>query len=817
MATEHKVVWGDTLWSLSIKYGVTVDQLVQWNAIEDRDFIVVGQVIKLVAPTKPSENKTSAPIIKAFGVQSGTDRTMYASWSWDKANTDHYEVLWTYDSGDKTWFEGSKTTVDGNSPRSSTYAAPINAKQIKFKVKPVSKTHTVNNKETSYWTAKWSTEKTYDVADIPPEQPSAPNVEIKDNKLTARVDNVFTSTTRVEFHVIKDDRTVYNKGSATVYNRSASYSCDVDPGAEYKVYCRAHSGSRSSAWSDYSERVKSSPIAPSRITRIESYKITDKIVVYLEWPAVNAVDNYEIQYTYNRDLFEGSDGLTTVTTEDENNTYRLTGLDAGEYFFRICSVVGNVRSDWSDIVSIRLGTKPQAPTTWSSTTTAIVGEPLNLYWVHNADDGSSETFADLEVIVDGVDIVIGYIEKSTDPEEKDKTSVYSINTEQFTEGTSIKWRVRTAGVTNEYGDWSIERTIDVYARPSLNLGVTDIAGGFIETLTSFPFYIYAVASPATQIPIGYHVTITANEAYESVDDVGNVRLINQGDQVYSKHFDIADSLLVELTPSSVDLENNINYTVKVVVSMNSGLTAEASADFTVAWTDLEYEPNAEISIDEESLVAYIRPYCEDSGDIRLSVYRREFDGTFTEIATGLNNAENTFVTDPHPALDFARYRIVAISQTTGTVSYSDIPGYPVGETAAVIQWNEAWTNFDTTEEAAMEDPVWSGSLLKLPYNIDVSNSYNPDVALIEYIGRSHPIGYYGTQRGESASWSMEIPKSDKETLYALRRLAIWQGDVYVREPSGSGYWANVGVSFSQTHCEVTIPVSLNITRVEGGI
>ena len=64
---------------------------------------------------------------------------------------------------------------------------------------------------------------------------------------------------------------------------------------------------------------------------------------------------------------------------------------------------------------------------------------------------------------------------------------------------------------------------------------------------------------------------------------------------------------------------------------------------------------------------------------------------------------------------------------------------------------------------------------------------------------------------------MDIPKSDKETLYALRRLSIWMGDVYVREPSGSGYWANISVSFSQTHCQLTIPVQIEITRVEGGV
>ena len=71
--------------------------------------------------------------------------------------------------------------------------------------------------------------------------------------------------------------------------------------------------------------------------------------------------------------------------------------------------------------------------------------------------------------------------------------------------------------------------------------------------------------------------------------------------------------------------------------------------------------------------------------------------------------------------------------------------------------------------------------------------------------------------GSSASWSTEIPKNDIDTLYALRRLAIWMGDVYVREPSGSGYWANITVSFSQKHKTTTIPVSLSVTRVEGGM
>ena len=43
------------------------------------------------------------------------------------------------------------------------------------------------------------------------------------------------------------------------------------------------------------------------------------------------------------------------------------------------------------------------------------------------------------------------------------------------------------------------------------------------------------------------------------------------------------------------------------------------------------------------------------------------------------------------------------------------------------------------------------------------------------------------------------------------------GDVYIREPSGSGYWANMTIKFEQTHNDPVISVTMNIKRVEGGI
>ena len=58
-------------------------------------------------------------------------------------------------------------------------------------------------------------------------------------------------------------------------------------------------------------------------------------------------------------------------------------------------------------------------------------------------------------------------------------------------------------------------------------------------------------------------------------------------------------------------------------------------------------------------------------------------------------------------------------------------------------------------------------MLKLPYNIDVSDSNSIDVSLVEYIGRKHPVSYYGSQLGVTSTWNVEIPKYDKETLYAI--------------------------------------------------
>ena len=1327
------------------------------------------------------------PVIETFGIQSGTDRTLYATWRWNGGvvkgsdRTDHYRVLWEYTTGDGVWFEGSDST---STKAQSTYNAPSNAKKVRVRVKAIAKKHKVNKKEVAWFaTTDWSTVNGQVKAvikftePIVIGQPPVPTVTIENYVLTASVTNLAAdiNADEIMFEIVQDDVTVITGAYPVDINLStASMSLPIEAGHVYKARCVAYNSKEEeqSEWTDYSANVGTIPVGPSGFNTVEA---ASESSVKLTWTASLNVTGYDIEYTSDRNYFDTSNQTQTLSIEGGGSTVGIvTGLETGkEWFFRIKAKNANGESGWSGIASVVLGKDPAAPTTWSSSTTCTAGDVITLYWVHNSEDNSPQTSAEIKVslIVGGSVTSETTIPITTTDTDATKTYSYAYETNGLTENTRILWSVRTAGITGNYSEWSTVREINVYAPPTLILEITDQNGTAIETVTEYPIKVKATPGPASQNAVSMYLEVVANESYTTVDNIGNEQMIKKGEKIYSTVVDRPSTeygCIFWLYPSSVNLDNNISYTVKCLVSMDTGLTAESSKEFTVSWTETQYVPNAEIGINKDDISAYIKPYSEtveepdelitekcwksvsimpnsyvyanslvynneihiiggsstlkhckwdgttwsevstlpyvfyngsaviynneihilgcsgnqtahykwdgsswtsvstlpykfysgsavvynneihimggygnkqyhykwdgsswtsvstlpytfyegsalvlnneihilggsgnliahykwdgsswneaselsysfangsavvlnneihilggtaykynhykwdgiswnevsslsykfyngtavvydnnihilgsnesncsirhyvykdfyESGDwnsvstlpyqlehasiviwhneihilgtqwsmvyakrhykwdgsnwtevstlpyshyggtavifndeihilgggyyadtttdsggiarqahykwdgsnwtevstlpisfvnggcvaynneihilggndnptkhykwdgttwsevstlpisflngfcviynneihisggddnkaygchykwdgtswifvsytpypimftdgvvyndeihicggyvsdtqryhykwdgkswsfvstlpyyiqnslpviyndkinilgtydfsdnnnkfkhyeftpknmepvityppLTLSVYRREFDGDFTEIATGIKNGSNTYVIDPHPALDFARYRIVAIDNKTGAVSYNDPPGYPVGEKAIIIQWDEKWSNFDVDpdNEDALSTPPWTGSLLKLPYNIDVSDSNETDASLVEYIGRKHPVSYYGTQRGETASWSVDIPKSDKDTLYALRRLRVYMGDVYVREPSGSGYWARIKVSFSQTHCETVIPVSIDITRVEGG-
>lgn len=517
----YTVVRGDTLSEIAVKYNTTVSYLAKLNNIKNVNLIYVGQVLKIkekvvVKPdgsTKPASQpapakktntspaKTQATIT-AFGLQANTDRTIFATWNWDQSNTKEYLVRWYYGTGDGIAFIGEEKT---ETFKQSIYTAPANAIRVLFYVKPISNTKTVNNKEVAYWTATWSTEKAYSFSSNPPVTPPNPEVSIKDYTLTAKCYGVKSDAKEIEFQVVQNDSKVIKTGTAKPTTSVVSFSCTITSGNEYKVRCRAKNGKQYSDWTEYSSNVQTKPNAPSGINTCRAISET---AIQIMWDKVNAAESYDIEYSTKKEYL-GSSNSTTILNNITSTSYIVTGLTSGEtYFLRLRAVNPQGESAWSSVVSTVLGKPPAAPTTWSSTSTAVVGETVRLYWVHNSEDGSNETKAHIWYKINNK----GTNFELNDPDVDDNENRYwDLDTAGITEGAIVTWSIQTAGATGEYGDWSTERTIEVYAPPTLTLEISNAAidGDTLKTIKQFPFYIIANAGPNTQTPIGYHFTITA--------------------------------------------------------------------------------------------------------------------------------------------------------------------------------------------------------------------------------------------------------------------------------------------------------------------
>ena len=797
----------------------------------------------------PPPAYTHTPNIVWFTLRAGTKREMQVIW---EQSHNKFQIRWEiWDQSGHLWLESEETVTTSDRQKAAEHSFQESNDRFvcRFSVRAVDD----QGNALSPWGIK-----EYDFRNNPPNLPPDPSFEINNqNQAIIIFENISEdiNADSIEISIYQDNSIKYKTAKVNINTetRYARYIEEVDPGHEYRVRARAVRGSIYGGYTNFTANDKSLPVAPSEITTLRPQKISEQQAVtygvLAEWTEVETAKQYEIQWTTNIEYFDttSSEVHSQTTEEGQGPRILITDIELGhEYFFRVRSIndKGNSR-DWSQINSVTLGTRPSPPTTWSNVTSAILGEDLNLYWKHNATDGSLETFARIHItVIDSAHPELEpmeytkVIENTKPEEERDQNSVYTINTSDpewaglLGEGFTIKWKVQTAGVISEYSEWSTEREVNVYTQPTLELDITNKDGISIDEINGYPFYLNVLAKPSTQKPISYYIEVISNDYYKTLDNIGETKVVNPGDKIYQKYYDPernAWRFLLEMTPAIIDLHSGSNYTVNITVAMDSGLSATVSKDFNVFLGDTGYNPYANVIIDKETLTASINPYCmenyEDAGEIKqrysenctLAVYRREYDGTFTEIATEINNDGDTYVVDPHPSLDYARYRIVARSDETGTISYCDIKAVKVGEPAIVIQWSEKWSKFDYNPDEDVLEVPWAGSMLKLPYNVDVSESKDVDVSLIEYVGRKHPVSYYGTQIGEAASWSTVIPADDKETLYGLRRLSRWTGDVYVREPSGTGYWANITVSLSKKHLDTTIPVSFSVKRVEGGM
>lgn len=676
-----------------------------------------------------------------------------------------------------------------------------------------------------------------------------------------------TGELKTEYTVTKTE-----KVSVTQFD-SAGVVWDLEDDHYYTIRARyLTSGGAFSPWSIPKQEniFVSPPFAPIiQYTRLET---KSSISIYYTYSKLTS-GNCLWQFTLDRGNFSKFDTWVNNHPDADDETRKAAllncGVTEGSYVYGGHATIdvqgnsGNIHfrirtyspeingivypSGWSDTVTHKFGSKPLPPTIWNTKPYAYIGVDthIRLYVMHNSADNTVATKmfawgAFAEDMADDLHMLTpaGGAKAEDYMVSKDgNTFWYDVDISHIKEECPFLWIAATSDGIERSDDidsnpYCEPIRVDIYKKPELSIIITNVVPDSQEDVPivdSFPIqYETNITMGADHTVTAYKVMVVANEPYETTMVDGHVKHIRAGDSLYEKYIFKNTNLYEQLNASEISLENGITYTMHIIATLSTSASCEAEYVFKTKYELTHVQVMASMFLNKDDMSMSINPLVRSVGtdswvvltDYALGIYRINDDGTMVTIAENVPSRESIYITDPHPNLRDACYRITA-TPTKGKsnkVEFYDTAPYPVNCSDIILQWDEVYYDTYIIKDVnnLNRNKSVSGSILRLPFNIDVSESTNLETNLVNYVGRKDPVAYFGTHTGYTAQWSAEIPKSDIETIKMLRRLQVYMGNVYVREPSGTGYWAMVKVTFPVNHCALTVNVSLDITRVEGG-
>lgn len=705
---------------------------------------------------------------------------------------------------------------------------------------------------------------------------------------------------------------------------SAFVDSKTAAGHEYRYYVRAHNHRGNGTWcngaslpADLCATVKTRPVQVENM-RAACYG-DDGATVSFSYPTsayFPALEEAKVYYadskavlTTNKTACQSVD----VALGSRNMSAIVTGLEAGKtWYFAAWVKTGSDTQQalfCSAVASCTIATTPDPPTLLPIPRSAVLGESIVLEWVHNNADKSAQRQAQVSITARAAD-------------QQQFTTTINVTTDEhvtipfpastYSDQMSVSIKVRTKGAGNNFGDWSEDAHLTLYARPFTTLQITNADQGNVEGLavTTLPVQlalaVQAREGTLSQSVVQWAVTIRSAEMATYLDMFGNEEMLAPGEVVCEVTVDSFEDDFTQpeqtlpIGATDAVFVNGVSYDVEATALMDSGIeTDKATARFTCDFANGIGSPTAyvqtapdwsariypslttkrpiadgedyvvdgpvlrvaEIEEGEYTLtLAYVKGdegaqvssmawdghefdfampdgwtsvtslSYDDGGepvemmgqvheaialaeDVTLSVYRVGRDGEMDLVAKDYPNRPGVFVVDRHPTFGEMNYRIIANSMLTDEITAADTSGSNRWRTV-LIQWAEE----DAPTEPEFEDDTvqFAFEFVELPWNITVNQSSSKDVALKNYVGRRHPVSLYGTQVGETGSWTCRIIKYEEDReLTQLRKLAGWMGDCWVRDPSGLSYPANVNVSITRAFDDLGIDISLEVTRVDG--
>lgn len=697
-----------------------------------------------------------------------------------------------------TWYLDSAISVGPKTrnTKSQLWTPPDNAVGILIKIKAASKQYKKSAKKTGAWfSADYISKKDKDYDEFP-SPPSIAEFKITNMHANALISYETEATGghdmtggKVELQVIANSTkrlywtttssgvlktnsagTAYAGSGENAWRKNAAgnvgqtrFEFNFPIVGSYQVRARVASNDSGSLlwseWGGWSSSIDTRPKAPTNI-KAEGFE-ADKIRV--SWNQVSNITQYEIEYVADKQEYFDGNMISSVTVNNATS-YLISGFESGHtYYFRVRSINSVDRSDPSKIVTAVVAIKPDPPTTWSNTTVGTINvdptstKPFYIYWTHNSVDGSAQRSAILDFIISGINYY--YYKENTERDDygelKDEItelnlwdldvyldeactnpagSLHSIFVSSS--ASTLKWKAKTKGIHANYSDYSIERSLDIYVQPNLELTVT---GGpedeplEDDILTAFPLHLVGETTPVSQTPISYYISVISNSEYETTDDYGEDQNVQTGESIFTEYLDTNEQLDKLITASDIDFVSGGNYTLNVTVYMNSGLTAEASYIFGVEWEEIGAIPDATILIDEDYYFADITPFATEYIGY-VSDDDEATDDPSAYIGTGITGdlEEPTIVSGS--GVDEAETGDMYLNSSTYE-AYTCV----VGGASSVATWLYVYT-FDFGSATNWYSGIGIGS--EEEYEVQ---DVHPDSEVVSAVGNDH---YFNTDTGD---------------------------------------------------------------------
>lgn len=530
-------------------------------------------------------------------------------------------------------------------------------------------------------------------------------------------------------------------------------------------------------------------VAPEWVT-VSEWTHGDSVRVGWPW-SWDRANRAELSWADHEDAWESTDEPESYVIENRQvNSWVVSQLEEGKrWYFRVRLLyIGEdeeVTGPWSDTYRFDLSGIPDKPALSLSKVVINEGDSITARWGFSSEDGTSQAYAEIR---DEENNILAHVAEAQSVEL----------TPRWETGATHLLEVRTTSSSGRQSEWSTP--VSVYVAEPVEVVLSSHSFENDTTLAELPLAMtvtgagtYGTTSVSIVRADDYHVYRPDEKDYDGYAGETIVSITQSGE----------GEITITLDDLIGSLDDGARYRLVCSVTDEYGQTGSLTYPFNVDWGHKAGVPAAKVRMDRYQRIAVITPIAPENfaqGDT-CDIYRLSADKP--ELVYKSAEFGVTYV-DPYPAFgDFCGHRIVT---RTANGDYAAEDGS--------LAWYDASVNDgDVLLEKQMVIDV-DGDQICLPYNIELSNSWNKDFERTTYLGGAVQGDWNPAVTRDMTANTVILRGRDLDRQMSMRDLAGYAGVAHIRTPDGSSLTADIQVNETYSYQNKRVTYTLAIKAID---